>query len=158
MNSPLLELAQRIGNQRLDLTEAKIELKHAKAQLEDFENALRASCDYNALGKNAQAREIAFSAILRDSADSQALKISCYASDSIVMRLTAQLEQLLDIRRAHEHTTYARLADAKLGEMDHIASEEGMAVNETRRELVQRVAEGTMDGPIEPEFDDYLPF
>lgn len=151
--NPLIELARAIGNHRLDLVEAKIELKRAKEELEDFESAQRAKCDYNALGKNAQAREIAFSEVLRENADHEALNLSFNASDALVMRLTAQLEQMLDIRRAHEHTTYARLADAKLGEMDHVASEEGMAVNETRRELVQRVAEGAIDGPAEPEFD-----
>lgn len=62
--NPLLELAKAIGNHRLDLVEAKIELKRAKEELEDFQNALRSSCDYNALGKNAQAREIAFSEVL----------------------------------------------------------------------------------------------
>lgn len=153
MNTTLIDLASNIGTLRIELVEAKIELRTAKQQLEDAENARRAGCDYNGLGKNAQAREIAFAEILRDDADYQALRFGLEASQNFHDRKQAILEQALDLRRAYEHTTYARLAEANLGKVDHIASEEGMAIAETRRELVNRQAERM---PV-PEFDDYVP-
>jgi len=108
-----------LAETRRALCEAKIELKQLQQEYDDALVSVRSQANYEDLGKNEKARDIALAAIILHNERITTLKRRVAAQEARVMRLESELEILLDERRAAELRTWARLADTVAMFVDH---------------------------------------
>ncbi|MDY7080476.1 MAG: hypothetical protein SXV54_26655 [Chloroflexota bacterium] len=107
-----MTLTEQLWAAREAATEAKIALRHAKNEAADFLTWFTSSIDYDALGKNAPARKLAFEELLAK--DERAHKYECAVriAEDAKDRADCELSCLLDERHAREIEIWAILAQA----------------------------------------------
>lgn len=113
-------LTSRITDARRKLVSAKLMHRDAGNDRADYETAKTAGMDYNGLGSNAKAREVAFADLLRQDEKHQDLLQYERSTQAKMEQAEVELECLLDERRAVENETWAKLADYLVGRVDHV--------------------------------------
>lgn len=130
-------LVHRIKEARHALMQLRINERERTYDRDTMRDVMMIDSDYTSLGKNKEAREAAFSAILRDDQEHSEMAAEVRFLESECERAEFELEAVLDERRYHENVTWAKLADYLTGRVDHVNNAPYQAAKTAMQERIK---------------------
>lgn len=124
-------MTEQLRETRETATNAKIALRHAEDAAADYLTWFNSSVDYDALGKNAKSRELAFNELLAKDGRAINFEKAVRAAQDAKDMADFELECLFDDIKADNARTWATLADwvrgrttsGRMGSPEHAGQE-----------------------------------